>query len=382
MRVIGWNKGAVELLGHSFSETVGKFCGQVLRAFYPTGEPLCTAQCEGRACIESGETWSLGACRVRHSDGQMIPVSISTLVMPHATREQDPDDAIAVFLLREADGAAAAVAPVQPLRIFTLGHFGLVVAGGGLDVDSWKRKQAATLLKILANQLGRPVHRERLIEWLWPDCDAESGWKRLKVIVSFLREKLRAGGASEDSIETVGQTYRLRTDAVWVDAEAFETLITTGLGLMKAGDLRKAQARLEEAANLYRGDYLEDVPYADWCAVERERLREIHLELLAGLAKCYAEQNLIMEAVQVCRTALSSDPCRESFMRALLENLIRLGRADWATAQFTTWQRALDEEFGLQPTEETLQFYQDLVVNRPFQISLYPEELTPPTALN
>lgn len=367
MRVIGWNAGAEELLGRSAFETMGKYCGQVLQAFYPTGEPLCTALCEGRACFESGEKWSIGACRVRHGNGHMIPVSISTLVMPMETRKGVRDEAVAVIFLRDANGAKAEIAPLQPLRIFTLGHFGLAVAGEGLEVDSWRRKQAVVLLRILVSQLGRPVHRERLIEWLWPDADVESGWKRLKVVVSFLREKLRLGGAPQGIIETVGESYLLRRDTVWVDSEVFETLVATGLELMREGKLRDARIRFEEAANLYRGDFLEDIPYADWCAEERGRLREVHLELLAGMTKCYADQGLFMEAVQVCRTALFSDPCRENFLRAILENLVKLGRADWAEVQFVSWRKSLDEEYGLQPTQETLQVYERLIGDRSVQ---------------
>lgn len=361
MRVIGWNAGAEDLLGYSSKDAVGQNCSRVLQAFYPTGEPLCSAMCEGRACLALGEKWSLGACRIRHKDGQMIPVSISTLVTPMEARAEKSDESVAVIFLRETGGATTDVTAIQPLRVFTLGRFGLAAAGAGLDVDNWRRQQAVVLLKILVSQLGRPVHRERLIELLWPEADIESGWKRLKVVVSYLRDQLRAGGAPEKTIETVGQSYLLRRDTVWVDSDIFDSLVAKGRALLKEGNQRDAQVRFEEAASLYRGDYLEGMPYADWCAEERSRLREVYLDLLAGMTKNYAEQGLFMEAVQVCRTALYNDPCRESFLRALLENLVNLGRPDWAEGQFTSWRLTLDEEYGLQPTQETLQTYQRLV---------------------
>jgi two-component SAPR family response regulator len=175
---------------------------------------------------------------------------------------------------------------------------------------------------------------------------------------------LRAGGAREETIQTVGQSYLLQREAVWVDSDAFASLVAAGWGFLRIGKWRDAQARFEDARSLYRGDYFEDEPYADWCAVERERLREIYLELLAGMAKCHAEDGLFLEASQVCRLALQNDPCRESFLRALLESLIALGRPDWAEAQFTSWRRSLEEEYGLQPTDETLRAYRRLVADR------------------
>ena len=75
---------------------------------------------------------------------------------------------------------------------------------------------------------------------------------------------------------------------------------------------------------------------------------------LAGLAQCYGEQQRYSEAAQVCRTALFRDPCRENFIRCLLENLVAVGRPDWAESQFRTWRRELSEEYGLEPTQETL----------------------------
>jgi DNA-binding SARP family transcriptional activator len=364
MRVTGWNAGAANLLGYSASEAIGQRCAAVLQAFYPTGEPLCSVLCEGRSCVSSGEKWNIGACKIRHKNGQMISAGISTMVIPREAREPDPGGAIAVMFLREVGWVNPKLVGMQPLRVFTLGHFSLAIAGKGLEVDSWKRQQAVLVLKCLVNRLGRPVHRERLIDWLWPEADPVRGWQRLKVNVSFLREKLREAGASSETIETVGQSYILRRDAVWVDSDSFADLVAAGWRALKGGDNLDARARFEEAQSLYRGDYLEDEPYADWCAEDRGRLQELYIEMLSGMAQCYAEEGLYMEAAQICKMALFSDPGRESFLRALLENLVNFGQADWAEAQFYAWRRRLDEEHGLQPTDETMRVFKQLIGDR------------------
>ena len=361
MKVIGWNNAATELMGYTPADVLGQGCARVLQSTYVTGEPLCSAMCEGRACINEGNKWKAETCRIRHVDGHMLSVRISSLILPEEARSPEPGAAIAVFFLHENAGGPDETAVVQPMRIFSLGRFDLAVNGNGLDVDNWKRKQSVMLLKILVGQLGRPVHRERLIEWLWPDGDADSGWKRLKVVVSYLRDRLRTGGAPDDVIETIGETYSLRRDAVWIDSEHFVSLVSAGTKLLKENRAVEAQARFEEAASLYRGDYLEDIPYAGWCVEERSRLLEVRLELLASLVKCYEELGLYMEAVQACRTALTSDPCRENFARSLMTNLIRLGRADWAEREFVAWRQLLEEEYALEPTGETLKTWQQLV---------------------
>jgi DNA-binding SARP family transcriptional activator len=361
MRVIGWNSGAEGLLGFSPGEVDGRHCGDILQAVCSSGEPICSASCEGMSCFIRGEPWSVQSCRLRHKNGEMVSASISTLVMPDDANYRSDDDAIVVVFLHDAGGTLNEPLVSTPLRIYTLGHFCLTVAGEGLVVDKWKRRKAVELLKCLVTHLGRPLHRERLVEYLWPEADMTSGWGRLKVVVSFLRKQLRASGLKEEAVETIDKSYLLRRDAVWVDADTFERLAFEGRELEKEGRTAEALTRFSNARRLYRGDFLEGDLYADWWAEERERLLEIHLEVMGGLARCHAEQGDLLEAAQICRITLFREPCRESFFQSLIEYLARLGRHDLLEAQFQKWRHVLAEEFDLEPTPETLRLYQELL---------------------
>lgn len=360
MRVTGWNSGAKELLGYTGSEINGMACGEVLQAFYSTGEPLCSVLCEGRSCIVSGKKWGIKNCLVRHKNGKMIPTRISSLVLPIEARTSGSEETVAVIILNKAHSEAIEASQGVPLRIFTLGAFALAASGKGLNVEHWKRKKAVTVLKCLISNLNKPVHRERLIEWIWPDADPAKSWARLKVTVSYLRQALRDGGANADIIETKGQAYMLRGDLVWIDSSEFCALVSKGKELLRANDLAGAKKQLEDAESLYRGEFIEDEPYEDWCIIERERLREIHVELLESLAKCYTETGDYTTAARICRSALSSDPCRENFIRTLMESMISIGRPDWARANFISWRRTLEKEYGLNPTEKTLAVFRNI----------------------
>ncbi len=166
---------------------------------------------------------------------------------------------------------------------------------------------------------------------------------------------------SEDVVETAGEAYLLRREAVWLDAEAFERCIAEGSAQQRRRRWDEALHCYREAQRLYRGDYMEEDVHADWCAEERERLREVHLEMLASLAECHAERGHYAEAVSVCRTALVNDPCREGIHRALMEYLVCLGHTDSAVAQYRHCQSVLAQELGVEPMAETRRLYRQII---------------------
>ena len=361
MSIVAWNYGARRLLGYTRREVLGRHCSKVLQATLPGGEPLCGPDCSGAQCFRNFRAFNASACRTRHKDGAWVSVNLSTVVMPKRARPSDPRSAIAVVML-QADGKEESQSlPEAPLHIFTLGRFGLAARGRRLVVENWKRKQALTLLKYLAANLGRAIHREILIEHLWPEAEESHGRERLKVTVYFLRNQFRDAGIREDVVVTAGKTYTLAREAVWVDREAFEDCVAKGFERQRLGQWDQALDEYEQAQHLYRGDYMEEDVYADWCAEERERLREIYLEALAGIVDCHAERGHFAEAVQVCRTALVRDPCRESFHRSLMEYLVRLGRTDWAIAQYQNCRRILGRELGVEPMPETQRLYRQII---------------------
>jgi len=363
-QVASWNRKAEQLLGYSKDEVIGRPCRGILQAVLPGGEPLCTPKCEPseffRRCLPRG----VQSCRIRRKNGDWLTVGYSSLVTSKAARQSRSDAVIAVIFLQHREEELARARPEHTLQVYTLGNFGLTVAGQSVALDKWIRKQAVTLLKYLITQTGRPIHRERILGCLWPDADESRGWDRLKVTISYLRHQLRELGMHDDILTTVGKAYLLRRDAIRVDAGTFEGLIAEGRGLQAEQRNEEALGRYAEAEHLYRGDYLEEDIFADWCAEERERLRELYLEMLADMVQCCAEYGDYAEAARLCRKALVREPCRESFHRTLIEFLARLGHADQALAQYQYCQQILAQELGVDPMPETRRIYRQILQSK------------------
>lgn len=360
LKITGWNQGAESLLGYPAEAVSGQRCGEVLRAIFPNGTPLCGPLCTGALCLSRCQPFAIDSCRARHRDGHWVPLSISSIVARSLERSLPGSQPVAILFLHNASGAQYARSIDGVPRIFTFGQFGLVINNRVVAVENWARQQALTLLKYLLTHRGTEVHRERLMDCLWPDANQLQTRGRLKVAIYFLRNQFREAGVRDPVVATTNAGYLLNRGAVWVDSEHFEQLVREGAVLQSRRLWQEALRCYQDACVLYRGDYLQDELYAAWCAEERERLRETYLDVLARMARIYTEHDQYPEAVYVCRKALAREPCREGFHRTLMSGLAQLGRADEALAQYRRCRAVLAEEIGVEPMRETQRLYEDI----------------------
>lgn len=361
--IVGWNDSARELLGYDLDETVGRQCANILQFVYSDGEPVCSENCDnckGWQCFVQNQPFGAPFCRARHKNGDWVSLKISSVVLPKDAQRSQSDSVVAVIFLNENE-LAQDPPPQDKLQIFSLGNFCLTFGGRAIPIRNWQRKQSVTLLKYLASHLGQPVHREVLIEQFWPGIDESLGQRRLKVLVYFLRRQFYAAGIQEEVLETVGKNYLLNDEMTWLDALAFQKLVAEGSRLQGHQRWHEALTCYNEAKYLYKGDYMANDVYADWCTAERDQLRENYLEMLSGMVDCYAACSRVSDAVTACRTALVFDPLQERFHRLLMEYLVRLGRTDSALAQYRTCQSILAEELDVEPLPETQLLYQQIV---------------------
>ncbi len=359
--IVAWNERSARLLGYAPDQALGRPCYDILQAMLAGGEPLCTPECAAKLCFAHHSPFAVRECLLRHKDGRWLPASISTLVVPAPNGNGVDSGAAAVIFLRPGKEAASGMSADRQLRVFTFGFFGLSVADRGLPINRWYRKHALTLLKLLVTHRGKAVHREHVIECLWPDADECRGRERLKVTTHFLRQQMRAAGLGDNIVIVANATYALRRDAVWLDCDAFERLFNEGRRLEQRGRSKDALVCFEEAERLHKGDYLAEERYADWCAEERERLREIYFDTLGYMVNDYLENGAYELAMQFCRLAHARDPCRESFHRMSMICLLRLGQRDRAIAHYHRCRQILKADLGVEPAPETQRLYRKLL---------------------
>ncbi|MHB8621704.1 MAG: AfsR/SARP family transcriptional regulator, partial [Chloroflexota bacterium] len=256
-----------------------------------------------------------------------------------------------------------ATAPVPPgmsearLRVHCFGTFKIVLDGQELTRGRFLRQKSVTLLKVLASRRGKPWHREALMELLWPEAGPGLASNNLRVVLHDLRHTLEPDlprGQASGYVLSRGDMVSLdASDRSWCDVEAFAALAKRFDALLARRDVEGAVAAGRAACALYSADYLEDDPYVDWFIEERERLREVYVNIQQRLASIYAERNDLEEALAACRMALAADPMREETRRQLMELLSRGGRAAEALRQYQACRRMLRTELGVEPSEAT-----------------------------
>ncbi len=281
---------------------------------------------------------------------------------------EGPADVAVVGARPDRAGPGDARSPAR-LEIRCLGPFELVVNGKLITPAMVSRKKAVTLLKILLAHNGRPQPKETLIDLLWPGADPETKASQFHVLVHELRAIIEPGGRDQPwtYICNEGDRYYFNMQSgAFIDARELSRLCEQGRRAESRGDREQAMWAYEQAVGLYRGDYFEDEPYADWCWHERERLREMCVEALTRLAEMAARSGNWDDAIRYLRRALELNPVREDLHSKLMYALWASGRRAEAVRQYQTCSRILSEKLGLKPLPET----EELL--RQIQASPYP----------
>src|SRR5208283_1840002 len=76
---------------------------------------------------------------------------------------------------------------------------------------------------------------------------------------------------------------------------------------------------LLDADRLYNGDFLEEDPYEPWCLLERERLKELHLSVLASIIDYLAQKRELDTAIKYSHSYLAIDAYAEDIYQNLMK---------------------------------------------------------------
>ena len=232
------------------------------------------------------------------------------------------------------------------------GGFKVRTASG--DAIHLPTRKTQALLAYLAIRLGEETPRDKLTALLWGDRSDAQARDSLRHALTEIRKAVGS------------ETLRTREGSVSLDPRGIEVDVSELQRLAALGTLEA----LEQAAALYRGDLLEgfavsEPPFEEWLVSERERLRELALEILAHLLALQSKAEQIDRAIQTAVRLLALDPLQEAVHRTLMRLYVREGRRGTALRQYQLCVATLQREVGAEPEPETTELYRGIVRRQP-----------------
>jgi DNA-binding SARP family transcriptional activator len=227
-------------------------------------------------------------------------------------------------------------------------------------VSDWQRRTAKTLTKLLATCPEHALHREQILDLLWPGVDSESALNSFRKALHAARRAFEPELVPRQSsayLRLTDSMLALDANYVEVDADDFEQRAETALRLREIG-------AYEAALAAYHGELLPEDRYEDWCADRRSVLAELRARLLLALAEALEERGAYNESADRLRELLQQDATREEVHRRLIRLYAEMGTPDQSVRQFHLCEEALRRELDLTPQHETVSLYNDVLANR------------------
>ena len=236
------------------------------------------------------------------------------------------------------------MAPIT-LEIQMLGDFRIRIGERVIADADWNLRKAAGIVKLLALEPGHRLHREQVMDTLWPDLDRDAAANNLRYALHTARRILNTDGAlARDGVHLLLR----QSGDVRVDVRAFETAADAAWN----GTDPAAFAR---AINLYAGDLLPDDLFDEWLEPYRVTLRTTWLALLSRLAKLQEDLRIPQAAITTLQTLVDTDPGHEEATARLMLLLAGNGRRAEALSEYERLETFLARDLDTVPEPVTRQ---------------------------
>lgn len=242
------------------------------------------------------------------------------------------------------------------LYLQLLGGFRVAVDDREIDASAWRLRKASHIVKLLALAPNRRLHREQIMELLWPDLSPDAAANNLNHALHVARRQLSAApDHRERYVHSFAGELILAPDVeTWIDVESFEEAAAAA---REAGDPRA----YHDAIALYGGELLPADRYESWAVTRREELHllfhSLHLEL-AQLHEDRGERDLAIEAYQML---VALEPAHEAAHTRLMRLYASMGLRHQALRQYQVLKTALRQELDVEPEPDSARLYQKIL---------------------
>lgn len=250
--------------------------------------------------------------------------------------------------------------PTTGMHLCLLGGFRIACGENFLTAEHIRLRKARNLLALLALSPGFWIHREQLLEILWPARSPQTAAHNLSQTAYTLRSNL-ARLESSVRLNFEGECLVLRADGgITTDVDVFEQLAHAALLAAPATDREMAAACIN-AILAYTGDLLPEDGPSDLFYRRRDQLRELYLDLLLKLSDCYLGMGEFRLAIDSLHKAIAADPAAEATHVRLMRAYALNGQRQAALRQYYALEEALRRELDVEPALESQRLRQHII---------------------
>lgn len=241
----------------------------------------------------------------------------------------------------------------QPIRIHTLGRFGIQIDGRALTSRELRQQKPVELLQCAIAMGGRGINKDCLSAALWPEADGDDATNSYDVTLHRLRRLF----VHETALIASDSRLTINNETVWVDVWSLEKAlnqIDTGLRFARGNAVGMQTVQLlNQTTGLYQGVFLARESLKPWALSLHERLRSKLMRCIVQVGR-HAECNGWWTIAADCyQTGIELDPLYESFYQRLMICYRELDRLTEARTVYLRCRSNLAAGLHVSPSPET-----------------------------
>lgn len=248
----------------------------------------------------------------------------------------------------------AAAAGQRRMKISVLGPFVARIEDG--PRIKWRTAKEKELLAYLAVHGDSRMHRDMIIEELWPDEAYPKAKVYLHTCISLVRKAFKQLGF-DGILKYENERYFLDSDRVDIDVQLFKSKLNK---LKQSGGASPDE--IEKALALYQGHMLKDEDYI-WAEQEAEQLDKSAAQWRLQLAESYIETGHYAKASETAERAIECSPYDEEAYRLLMRSFQKMGKNEEVLRVYRSLAERL-KELRIEPSEVTRTMYEHIQTKR------------------
>lgn len=238
-----------------------------------------------------------------------------------------------------------------------MGSFKVDLGGVELTHERWVSSKARDLLAYFVTFRSEHIPAEKAFEAIWAEKPGR-GMTAFHTALSRLRNALKTSESSPRLVLVESGEYHLDSARFNIDVDEFDAALANARA---ASDSDLAASWIEQAINLYQGEYLQNL-YYDWLFPERTRIAQEYLGMLRQLADYHFTHERYTRSLDLLHRALRMDNLLEDLHCQVMRLYAAIGDRAGLMLQYQELRDVLASEMEIEPLPSTKKLYDRLLV--------------------